>query len=345
MRQERHQQGELNPELVSAFAATFIPRWDTYSFQRPNGSYQRAGTWESYSDKSGCEQPRLQPTPLTQAHIEAHLRGYITLGAYMLAPDSTTDKVCLDADDEAAFAGLQQIARDLDAQGIPCLLELSRRGGHLWLFTPQMRGTDARRFGKALRQRYGLDTVELYPKQDRLTHAAPVGSQVRLPLGLHRAAQPYPQRFPLVAPDLTPLASSVRGYLPLLAYPARVPQCFIDQVLAQVPESDIPQFPPPAKTVRLSPDLKPSEKIKRRISTQAWISQYVELTERGKGYCPFHDDQEMSFSVNREADYWQCFACEIGGDLIHFHTQWRKTQGQSADFGTVVKDMLTLLGL
>lgn len=51
------------------------------------------------------------------------------------------------------------------------------------------------------------------------------------------------------------------------------------------------------------------------------ISQYVTLTHRGTsfiGLCPFHKEKTPSFHVNREKQYYHCFGCGVGGNVITF---------------------------
>ncbi len=50
-------------------------------------------------------------------------------------------------------------------------------------------------------------------------------------------------------------------------------------------------------------------------------SRGVSLKKNGKGYkgsCPFHEDDDPSFSVNPEKNLWNCFGCDKGGDVIRF---------------------------
>jgi len=50
-------------------------------------------------------------------------------------------------------------------------------------------------------------------------------------------------------------------------------------------------------------------------------SKGVQLRKNGKGYkgkCPFHEDDDPSFSVNSEQNLWNCFGCDKGGDVIRF---------------------------
>src|SRR5438105_10137119 len=90
--------------------------------------------------------------------------------------------------------------------------ELSRRGGHLWLFPPPTTGTDIRRFAKQLliqhkipEKRGNAPGIEIYPKQDVLVTGP--GSLVRLPLGIHRVTS---KRYSFITADGKPLAPTVR---------------------------------------------------------------------------------------------------------------------------------------
>ncbi len=63
------------------------------------------------------------------------------------------------------------------------------------------------------------------------------------------------------------------------------------------------------------------EDIKSRIDIVDIISEYVPLKAAGKafkGLCPFHDDRNPSFTVNREMQIFKCFACGEGGNAFTF---------------------------
>lgn len=63
------------------------------------------------------------------------------------------------------------------------------------------------------------------------------------------------------------------------------------------------------------------EEIRERVDAVELISQYVELKQAGrnwKGLCPFHQEKEPSFNVNRESRFWKCFGCGAGGDVFSF---------------------------
>ena len=52
------------------------------------------------------------------------------------------------------------------------------------------------------------------------------------------------------------------------------------------------------------------------------VSQYVTLRNAGggsqKGLCPFHDEKTPSFHVTPARQFWHCFGCGEGGDVISF---------------------------
>ena len=60
------------------------------------------------------------------------------------------------------------------------------------------------------------------------------------------------------------------------------------------------------------------------------ISQYVPLKQKGSsfmGLCPFHNEKTPSFSVNREKQFYYCFGCGAGGNVITFLMQPEKEFG------------------
>src|SRR3972149_6890888 len=77
MKQEQYPKMELDRELVQAFATTFIPRFDLYPMQLPNGRYV-------------CAKKHLD-----LSLVSLHLQGAPTLGAYALDPDSQAKWICL----------------------------------------------------------------------------------------------------------------------------------------------------------------------------------------------------------------------------------------------------------
>lgn len=321
MRQEQPPKVELDLTLVRAYAGTFINRLDMYPIQLDTGTYVSV------------------KKPLDWALVTLHLQGRPTLGAYALDEDSQAKWICFDADDRPGWRGLLAVARVLDQQGITAYLEPSRRGGHLWLFTPLLPGSEVRQFGRQLLAEHHLIGMELYPKQDQLVTGP--GSFVRLPLGIHRKTG---KRYHFVTLTGEPLAPTVREQIQLLTAPMRVPQGFIDQVITNAPAprvvSPTPTFEPPGGDVTGE---TLSEKLKNRISVYDFVREYVELDPRGRGYCPFHDDHHKSFGVNQDGNYWHCWAGCGGGSVIDFWAKMREKQGEDPSFTATLTELATML--
>ena len=63
------------------------------------------------------------------------------------------------------------------------------------------------------------------------------------------------------------------------------------------------------------------EKLKAKCSIVSIISKYLTLSRKGKTYwacCPFHHEKTPSFAVNEIGQYYHCFGCGVGGDVINF---------------------------
>ena len=302
---------ELEP-LAAGLAKTFISRWDIHARQMDDGSYL-------------CIHK-----PLLVSHLVAHLKGEITLGAYLLDQSSQVRYIVLDADSGEQMERLVIASASLAERGIPSYLEASRRGGHLWLFfSHPISGKEARRFGRRLLNSHNLTEVELFPKQDQAKDGP--GSLIRLPFGFHRKTG---MRYDFLTPQLKPLAESLPDQIHLLCAPETVPDGFFQSFLMhESPQLEKPLF---ATVEGLTGPL--SKRIKDSISVLDFISRYVVLSPTGRGHCPFHDDQHASFAVNTEGNYWSCFAGCGGGSLIDF---WMKYQ--NCDFKTAVRELANML--
>lgn len=60
------------------------------------------------------------------------------------------------------------------------------------------------------------------------------------------------------------------------------------------------------------------DSIKDKVDIVEIISGKIELKNNNTALCPFHDDNNPSFSVNQQGQYFHCFACGISGDVISF---------------------------
>ena len=62
-------------------------------------------------------------------------------------------------------------------------------------------------------------------------------------------------------------------------------------------------------------------KLKASNDIVSIISKYVPLNKRGKqfwGNCPFHHEKTPSFAVSDFDQFYHCFGCGVGGDVIKF---------------------------
>jgi DNA primase catalytic core len=58
-----------------------------------------------------------------------------------------------------------------------------------------------------------------------------------------------------------------------------------------------------------------------RTDIATYIGTYVQLRKRGNdlvGLCPFHGEKTPSFHVHPDRNFWKCFGCQKGGDVITF---------------------------
>ena len=155
-------------ELLGVYASLFVHCWGQYAVQQDDGSYWRVAE------------------PLTLPLLAAHVQGRWTLGTYLLDEGSRCAFAVFDADGVGGLEHLARLSGELLGQGVPTVLEASRRGGHLWahLIEPTPAHV-VRAWLLPYAMAYG---VELYPKQDRLAPGGS-GSLVRLPLGVHRQSR------------------------------------------------------------------------------------------------------------------------------------------------------------
>ena len=76
------------------------------------------------------------------------------------------------------------------------------------------------------------------------------------------------------------------------------------------------------------------EKIKEKVDIVALLDFFgVRLEKKGeeyKGLCPFHEETEPSFSVNREKGMYHCFGCGAGGDCFTLVEEMKKTDFKGA---------------
>lgn len=67
--------------------------------------------------------------------------------------------------------------------------------------------------------------------------------------------------------------------------------------------------------------------LKNKLNIVDIIGQNIQLKKKGANYwgiCPFHSEKTPSFSVNEEKQFYHCFGCGAGGDIIKFVQDYYK---------------------
>jgi len=134
---------------------------------------------------------------LTSVTLRCHLEGEITIGLYAINPATQRSKwVAIDADYNGAMEDLLKLQYYLLEDGVDAALEMSKRGGHLWIFMAKPAlARDCRIYIYNLALRLGVqikaagpaEGIEIFPKHDEL-RPGEFGNAMRGPLGIHRGA-------------------------------------------------------------------------------------------------------------------------------------------------------------
>jgi len=83
--------------------------------------------------------------------------------------------------------------------------------------------------------------------------------------------------------------------------------------------------------------------LKESLDIVEIVSEVVLIKKNGKDYfglCPFHSEQDGSFSVSAEKQMFYCFGCGAGGDVFEF---WCKYQNIS--FGRALRELAAKKGM
>jgi hypothetical protein len=173
--EDQRQEVVLPPELLELWARLFVNRAQPYALQKEDGTY------------------RYRHAPCDGAVLAAHLCGAQTIALSSTDARGWCKWVCLDSDAPDALPWLLDLGRALAAQGLPGVVETSRRGGHLWLFLDRaVPALQARCVvDQALQIAVQGDLQEHAPRLERYpdtTAAGALGHAMRLPLGIHRVS-------------------------------------------------------------------------------------------------------------------------------------------------------------
>jgi hypothetical protein len=181
-----------SPAIMKAYSRLFVNR-RAYTLQstRPRPETGRHYYFRPQAKGGGG------PVGLTAATIQRHLEGEITIGLYSINPASQRSKwVAIDADYDGAMEDLLKLQYYLLQDDVDAALEMSKRGGHLWIFMAEPTlARDCRIYIFNLALRLGVqikgtglaEGIEIFPKHDEL-RPGEFGNAMRGPMGVHRGA-------------------------------------------------------------------------------------------------------------------------------------------------------------
>ena len=183
---------KASPEIVRQYLALFVNR-SAYTLQslRPHPESGRHYYFRPKAKGTGKE------FGLTAATVRRHLEGEITIGLYAINPVTQRSRwVAIDADYQNAMEDLLKLQYSLLQDKVEAALEMSRRGGHLWIFMEEPAlarecriyiYTLALKLGMRIRGIGPAEGIEIFPKHDELREGE-FGNAIRGPLGIHRGA-------------------------------------------------------------------------------------------------------------------------------------------------------------
>jgi hypothetical protein len=258
---------------------------------------------------------------LTVDTIRNHLEGEITIGLYAINPESQRSKwLAIDADYKNAMEHLLKPQYHLGQEEVQAALEMSRRGGHLWIFLESpLLAKECRVYIYNLALRLNVpvkgyrvdgvglrDGIEIFPKHDEIG-AKGFGNAIRGPLGIHRGAN---QRYWFYGADYT-LAAQM-GYL------SRLDKVSETQLRSAIAGMEMPpgarQPEPPAPSLRT---FSPKRAPRREFRILDYSAQLGRLGKAGRNYvgrCPScaqagHDrgGDNLAICIS-DSRFYQCWA-------------------------------------
>ena len=183
---------KASPQVVRDYGRLFVNR-RAYTLQslRPSPESGRHYYFRPKAKGPGAE------LSLTAATIRRHLEGELTIGLYAINPSTQRSKwVAIDADYAGAMEDLLKLQYFLQKDKVEAALEMSKRGGHLWIFVEKPAlARECRIYiynlalGLGVRIKGGdlAEGIEVFPKHDELRQGE-FGNAIRGPLGIHRGA-------------------------------------------------------------------------------------------------------------------------------------------------------------
>ena len=170
-------QPEILPATVgqaAEYMAWFVNRRAyTRQTDRPD---EHSGKYYFYQARNRSTKERLSLDPVV---VQKHLAGELTVGLYAINPETQCSKwVAIDADYEGAYRDLRTLKWELEQDGVHAVVEMSRRGAHLWILCERPLPARLCRtyiYSLALRLDVPIkgtfrqvDGIEVFPRQDEI---------------------------------------------------------------------------------------------------------------------------------------------------------------------------------
>ena len=195
---------KATPEIVGDYLRLFVNR-RAYTLQsiHPHRASGRHYYFRPTDKKTGAA------LPLTEETVRQHLQGEITIGLYAINPSTQRCKwLAIDADYKNAMEDLLKLQYQFWQDRVEPALEMSKRGGHLWILLEEpLLARDCRIYVHDLATRVGVpvkgaglrDGIEIFPRHNAISDGE-FGNAIRGPLGVHRGAS---RRFWFYGADYT----------------------------------------------------------------------------------------------------------------------------------------------
>jgi len=179
-------------QVVEDYQRLFVNR-RAYTIQSIRPHPETGRHYYFRPSKKGTDAPLM----LTEGTIRQHLEGKITVGLYAINPSTQRCKwVAIDADYKNSMEDLLKLQYHLTRDRVEPALEMSKRGGHLWIFLAMpLLARECRIYIHDLALKLGVpvkgaglaDGIEVFPKHDAIG-SGEFGNAIRGPLGIHRGA-------------------------------------------------------------------------------------------------------------------------------------------------------------
>lgn len=183
---------KATPEIVRSYGRLLVIR-GAYTLQS-SGPHPETGRHYYFRPRAKGAAKELSLSAVT---IRRHLEGELTIGLYAINPATQRSKwVAIDADYANAMEDLLKLQYSLRQDKVEAALEMSKRGGHLWIFMERPAlARECRIYIYNLALKLGMrikgvdlaEGIEIFPKHDELREGE-FGNAIRGPLGIHRGA-------------------------------------------------------------------------------------------------------------------------------------------------------------